>query len=162
MSQKAVFAHIPFVSTVSERIGGKIAANEARKVMDTELSLHVEALELRLRYARGEKNDRRMATEFLQRLIGDGKQCFQVRDGAAYGKNNSAVSAFEAAAKLLVSWGNRGSHTEDVVKAEAEELVLVCQAVIDALRCSGCGKFVHAKSGNDGYQCQCGTLRWRR
>jgi hypothetical protein len=35
-------------------------------------------------------------------------------------------------------------------------------AAIDALRCSGCGKFVHANSGNDGHQCQCGTLRWRQ
>ena len=139
-----------------------IAANEARKVMDTELSLHVEALELRLRYARGEKNDKRMATEFLERLIGDGKKHFQVRDGAVYGKNDNAVSAFEDAAKLLVSWGNRGSHTEDVVKAEAEELMQVCQAAIEAFRCSGCGKFVHANSGNDGHQCQCGGLRWRQ
>lgn len=139
-----------------------IAANEARKVMDMELSLHVEALELRLRYARGDKNDRRMATEFLERLIGDGKKHFQVRDGAAYGKNDNAVSAFEAAAKLLVSWGNRGSHTEDVVKGEAEELMQVCQAAIDALRCSGCGQFVHANSGNGGHQCQCGALRWRQ
>jgi hypothetical protein len=138
-----------------------IAANEVRKIMDTELSLHVEALELRLRYARGEKNDKRMAAEFLERLIGDGKKHFQVRDGTTYGKNDDAVSAFESASKLLTSWGNRGSHTEDVVKAEAEELMQVCQSVIDALRCSGCGKFVHANLGNDGYQCRCGALRWR-
>lgn len=138
-----------------------IAANETRKVLDTELSLHVEALELKLRYARGEKNDKRMATEFLERLMADGRKQFQVRDGAAYKKNEAAVVAFDAAAKLLVAWGNRGSHTEDVVKAEAEELLAVCQAAIDALRCSGCSKFVHANSGNDGHQCQCGALRWR-
>lgn len=139
-----------------------IAANEARKVMDMELSFHVESLELRLRYARSEKNDKRMAIEFLERLIADGKKQFLVRDGGAYKKNEDGVAALEAAAKLLVSWGNRGSHTEDVVKGEAEELMRVCQMAIDALRCSACGKFVHSNSGNDGHQCQCGALRWRQ
>jgi hypothetical protein len=40
------------------------------------LSLHVRPSSW-LRYARGEKNDKRMASEFLERLIGDGKKHFQ-------------------------------------------------------------------------------------
>ena len=36
-----------------------------------------EHLQIRLPYLRSDKNDRRMAHEFLSRLAADGKRCFQ-------------------------------------------------------------------------------------
>ncbi len=53
------------------------AVTNARKIMDIELSMIAEHLQIRLPFLRSEKNDRRMAHEFLVRLVADGKKCFQ-------------------------------------------------------------------------------------
>jgi RecF/RecN/SMC N terminal domain len=57
------------------------AGNDARKVMDIELALIAEKLQVRLPYLRGERNDHRMWSEFLERLIADGKKCLQKKNG---------------------------------------------------------------------------------
>ena len=52
------------------------AVNDARKIMDIELSMIAERLQTKLPFLRSEKNDRRMAHDFLVRLVADGKKCF--------------------------------------------------------------------------------------
>lgn len=141
------------------------AANEARKVMDVELAIHVDKLALELPFMRGEKNDRRGAHEFLEKLLTQGKKSYKRKDTSSdkYLLNEAAMAALRTADKLLMSWGNRGSHGEDVVRAEAEKLIDACAAAIDAFRCDLCAKLVtFAQVDTDGaLQCQCGALRWK-
>lgn len=139
------------------------AANDARKIMDMELSLVAEALQLRLPYRRGDKNDRRVAHDFLRRLVGDGKKCFKIRCGEDYKTYTEAIDAFKRADRLLVSWGNRGSHTFDVVPSEAIRLINVCEEALSGFKCSVCGKDVwYADAeGSKSVQCQCGRILWR-
>lgn len=141
------------------------AANEARKVMDMELALYVDKLGLELRFLRGEKNDRRGAHEFLEKLISQGKMSYKRRDSSTqnYVVNSDAITDFEAADRLLMSWGNRGSHSEDVENSEAEKLIDACAAAVASLQCTICAKPVSfAEIKADGaMQCQCGTLRWK-
>jgi energy-coupling factor transporter ATP-binding protein EcfA2 len=140
-----------------------VAANEARKVMDVELSIHAAKLELRLPYVRGDKNDRRMAHEFLSTLMSEGRSTFKRKDPVTgkYSAFSEAIAGFEAADTLLTTWANRGSHSEDVVSSEAERLIDVCDQAIGFFKCSACGKSVHfAETSKGSYQCQCGLLRW--
>lgn len=138
------------------------AGNDARKIMDTELAVIAERLQSRLPYRRGERNDMRMSQEFLERLIKDGKTCFEINSGEKYEPHEEAIAALDEAAKLLVTWGNRGSHSSDLVRPEAEKLIAACEAALDAFRCSECGKTVwFANIANKTVQCQCSHLRWR-
>ena len=52
------------------------AGNDARKIMDFELALAAEKLEILLPFVRGDKNDRRMANDFLERLASDSRKRF--------------------------------------------------------------------------------------
>ena len=137
------------------------AGNDARKIMDTELSLVCERLELRLQYMRGDKNDKRMAHEFLERLIADGKSSFRKRAAAGYEKYADAIISWESADKLLLSWGNRASHTFDVVRSEAEMLIDACEKALECVRCSSCQKNVWFAKAANAFQCGCGEIQWR-
>jgi hypothetical protein len=139
------------------------AANDARKIMDVELSLIAERLQIRLPYLRGDKNDRRMAHDFLERVIADGKKCFQVRAAGDYVSHATAIAACEEADRLLVSWANRGSHTFDLALSEATTLIDACEAAHAFFTCTSCGKsigFADAE-GSEYVQCGCGQIRWR-
>jgi hypothetical protein len=130
--------------------------------MDIELALIAERLQLRLPYLRGEKNDRRLAHDFLERLVSDGKKSLRKKradnDNAEY---TDAVNALDLADRLLLSWANRASHTFNLVRPEAEKLIDACEKSIECLRCSSCGKNVWFADASDWTQCQCGSLRWR-
>lgn len=139
------------------------AANEARKVMDVETAIVVERLGLPLPFARGLRNDRRTCQEFLQKLVSEGKRRLQVRDDdGAYKTNEEGVAALESARRLLVTWANRGAHSEDVTRDEADKLIVTCEMALAALSCQSCGKAVtFAEAKNGSFQCQCGALRWK-
>lgn len=139
------------------------AGNDARKIMDVELSLIAERLQIRMPYLRADKNDKRMAHDFLQRIVADGKKCFQVRMGTDYAPHTTAIAAWEEADPLLVSWANRASHTFDLVPAEATKLIDACEKALEFFKCSSCCKFVWlADAANPEWvQCQCGQIRWR-
>lgn len=139
------------------------AGNDARKIMDVELALIAERLKIRLPYLRADKNDKRMAHDFLERFIADGKKCFQKKGDHGYEIYTDAIDAFEESDRLLVSWANRASHTFDVVRPEATRLIDACEKALEFFRCSSCGKgvwFADAQ-GSEWVQCQCGELRWR-
>ena len=141
------------------------AASDARKIMDQELPQIAENLEIRLPYLRSEKNDRRMAHEFLTRLVADGKRCFQRRSGNQYGVHLDAIDALARAKQLLMSWGNRASHSFDVVRPEATELIDACEKAIACFKCDSCDPPCYVWRVDDRQskfvQCRCGEIRWR-
>ena len=139
------------------------AGNDARKIMDVELGLIAERVRIRLPYMRGEKNERRGAHEFLERLMADGKTCFQKKMGVEQTPYGEAIDVLDTADNLLISWANKGSHTFDLVSAEAGKLIDACEKALDVFRCSACGKAVWFAdvATTEVVQCECGKLRWR-
>ena len=77
--------------------------------------------------------------------------------------HTDALGLLDEADRLLVSWGNKGSHSFDVVRAEATKLIDACERALEAFKCEGCSKPLwFAEAGNaEWVQCQCGELRWR-
>ena len=139
------------------------AGNDVRKIMDIELALFAERLQIRMPYLRAEKNDRRMAHDFLERFIADGRNCFQKKGAKDYEAHNEAVEAFRHADQLLLAWANRASHTFDLVPGEAIKLIEACEHALGFFKCLSCGKsvaFADAET-KEWTQCQCGTIRWR-
>ncbi|MDZ4179876.1 MAG: hypothetical protein U1E29_11710, partial [Coriobacteriia bacterium] len=139
------------------------AGVDVRKIMDVELAIAAERLRLRMPFLRGDKNDRRLAHDFLLRLISEGRTCFEGRVGDGYESDVDAVEALEEADRLLVSWANRSAHTTDVVGSEATKLIDVCERALKQFTCTLCGKriwFANAE-GPECVQCQCGGIRWR-
>lgn len=141
------------------------AGNDARKIMDQELPLIAEMLKTRMSYLRSERNDRRTAHDFLERVIADGKKCFQRRSGSQYVSNTDAIDALETAARLLMSWGNRASHAFDVVRPEADKLIDACEAALATFQCNSCSPRSAVwrldDENSEWVQCRCGELRWR-
>lgn len=139
------------------------AGNDARKIMDVELALIAERLQIRLPYLRADKNDKRMAHEFLERFVADGMGRFMRKSGDGYGVHTEAIHAFSQADRLLLSLANRASHTFDLVRPEATKLIDACEKALDLFKCSSCRRGVwFAKSDNSKcFQCQCGQIRWR-
>ncbi len=141
------------------------AGNDPRKIMDVELSMIAEHLQIRLPYLRSDKNDRRMAHDFLTHLVADGKECFQKRSGNEYVVNTEAISACIKADQLLMSWGNRASHTFDIVGPEAIKLIDACEIAIACFKCDSCDPPSSVWRLDDKQselvQCQCGEIRWR-
>jgi hypothetical protein len=139
------------------------AGNTARKIMDIELALISERLQLRLPYLRFEKNDRRLAHDFLERLIGDGKKCFQTGGPVDFRTNEEGIRMLSEADKLLLSWGNRASHSFDIVRPEPQKLIDTCESALASFRCDSCKRNIwFADAANSEWvQCQCGKLRWR-
>ena len=138
------------------------AGNDARKIMDVEIALIAERLQIRLPYLRADKNDKRMAHDFLERFVADGKRCFQKKAGKEYEGHTDAIDAFEQADRLLVSWANRASHTFDLVGPEATKLIDVCEKALECFKCSSCdrGVWFANSEGSEWVQCQCGQIRW--
>jgi energy-coupling factor transporter ATP-binding protein EcfA2 len=138
------------------------AGNTVRKIMDLELAVLAERLRIKVPYLHGYKNDHRTGQDFLSRIIAEGAKCFQ-RKGADYEIHTEALEGFMQAQKLLLSWGNRASHTFDVVTSEAAKLLASCEHALNFLVCSSCKKPVHRLDDTSAefLQCQCGHLRWR-
>ena len=139
------------------------AGQDARKIMDVELPMIAEKLQIRLPYLRSDKNDRRMAHEFLTRLVADGKKCFQKKIGNDYVVNTDAIDACAKADKLLTSWGNRATHSFDLIRPEATMLIDVCEIAIACFKCDSCDRSVTRleDSQSELVQCECGKIRWR-
>jgi hypothetical protein len=139
------------------------AGNDARKIMDVELAIIAEQLRMRLDYRRGDRNDHRLAHEFLQRILSDGKQCFQIVDGNTHCTHQDALDKMDCADRLLLAWANRASHSFDVVRPEADKLIAACEAAILSFKCTSCSKdvwYAHV-ARKEFLQCECGTTRWR-
>ncbi len=83
--------------------------------------------------------------------------------GKDYAIHEDAIEALDKADQLLVSWGNRASHTFDVVRAEATKLIDACEKALESFKCASCSKGVWFADagGSEWVQCQCGGVRWR-
>jgi hypothetical protein len=139
------------------------AGNDVRKIMDIELALIAEKLQIRLPYMRAERNDRRMAHDFLERIVADGEKCLQKKGAKDYMAHAEAIDALKRADQFLLSWANRASHTFDLVRGEATKLIDVCEKALGFFKCPVCGKsiaFADAEA-KEWTQCQCGSIRWR-
>lgn len=142
------------------------AGNDARKIMDVELAMIAERLLIRLPFQRSDRNDRRVSHDFLQRLIADGKKCFERRDGNSFEVHKDAIEAWDEADRLLIFWANRASHTTDLVRQESIKLIDSCEKAIEFFKCSSCPdtpKFVWSADlvARKRLQCPCGGLRWQ-
>jgi hypothetical protein len=139
------------------------AGNTARKIMDIELAMVSERLKVRLPYLYRERNDHRTAHDFLLQLISDGTKCFTKMGAKEHVHHTEAIEAFREADKLLLSWGNRASHSFDVVSKEAEKLIAVCERALEFFGCPSCKKPVYKldDARAELVQCQCGILQWR-
>ena len=141
------------------------AGSDVRKIMDLELPQIAEHLGTRLPYLRSEKNDRRMAHEFLTRLVADGKKCFRKRSGDQYVVHMDAIDACAQANQLLMSWGNRASHSFDLVRPEAIKLIDACEEAITYFKCYSCDPPCDIWRLDDKQseyvQCRCGEIRWQ-
>ncbi len=139
------------------------AGNDARKIMDIELSMIAERIRVRMPYFRSERNDQRMAHDFLMRFVSDGKRCFEIKSGDNYISYDSAIETFQRADQLLVSWGNRASHSFNIVPTEAEKLIDACESAIASFNCNACERrlWFTDSSSSEWVQCQCGHIRWR-
>jgi recombinational DNA repair ATPase RecF len=139
------------------------AGNDARKIMDVELALIAERLKIKVPFLRGDKNDKRMAHDFVQRLASDGRICFEKRSSQGYETYAVAINAIDNAGKLLVSWGNRASHSHDLVRPEAQKLIDTCETALECFKCRSCRKYVWYTDAASLklVQCQCGEIRWR-
>jgi energy-coupling factor transporter ATP-binding protein EcfA2 len=139
------------------------AGNDARKIMDVEMMPVAERLQIRVPFLRGDKNDKRLLHDLLERVISEGKKCFQKKSGAAYEPHKEAISLFEDADALLLAWANRASHTFDLVRPEAVKLIDACEKALQMFRCKTCGKYVWYLEARDAevLQCECSEIRWR-
>lgn len=87
--------------------------------MDIELSVYAERLGLSLEYKRGARNERRTAHDFLEGMIREGKGSLKIRKNGSYEPFEAAIDSLVGADKLLVTWANRGAHSDDVTRSEA-------------------------------------------
>jgi len=138
------------------------AGNTARKIMDIHLALISEKLEIRLPYLHRERNDHRVAHDFLKQIISAGSKCFKIKDSGTYQPYASAIEALEKADKLLIAWANRASHRFDTAKSEAKILIATCESALDLFNCSSCRRSVIKCNDSSAKirQCECGNLRW--
>ena len=126
------------------------------------MAARTEKLNVSLPYMRGFRNDTRTGHDFLDSLIPASEKAFQRREGTEYESSKKASEALIAADKLLVSWGNRASHSFDLTPGEATHFIDVCEAALAAFDCDECGKPIYKlDDGNGIMQCGCGAIRWR-
>jgi hypothetical protein len=161
----------PFNKTLSDatqliKVNPESAANKARGIMDTDLSIIAEKLNIPMPYARGDKNDHRTCVDFLNRIMSEAGN-FKKKDSEG-GKdvwvtNAAPVQVWKSAVSLLIPWANRGSHGGQVTNKEVEKLTEICQTALDQFKCNSCNEYVwFAEQANgDRLQCRCGNLEWR-
>jgi energy-coupling factor transporter ATP-binding protein EcfA2 len=137
------------------------AANDARKIMDTELSMLAEKLKLKLQFVRGDRNDQRMAHEFLEGIISLAKKSLLTNIGGSYAAHQTAIDALEKADPYLLAWGNRGSHSFSLTESEARKLIDICETAIGVFACASCKRNIWYLANDKFMQCECGQIRWK-
>jgi energy-coupling factor transporter ATP-binding protein EcfA2 len=138
------------------------AGTDCRRVMDIELAIIAEKLKLTMPFVRGEKNDRRMAHDFLPLIHSHGGRCFQQEVDGTYVIRKAALADLAKTDNLLLSWANRATHTGDLVRTEAARLIESCEAALGYFKCAKCGQYVWFADAAkpELVQCQCARIRW--
>lgn len=139
------------------------AGNRIRANMDGDLALIAEKLGLGLPYARGDRNDRRTAAEFLVRMIAEAEDRLRKRDGTSWASYTEPLDDWREAHSLLVSWANRASHSGSLTSAEAARLLGACERALERFKCPSCNDpfWIADQASRERLQCSCGDLQWR-
>ncbi|MFC1879347.1 AAA family ATPase [Chloroflexota bacterium] len=139
------------------------AGNRARAIMDTQMALAAEKLFVPVLFARGDRNDHRTCIEFIERIMSMAKNALRRKQGDGWSVYDDPIIDWKEARSLLVSWGNRASHTGTLTGTEAEELIQVCEKALFHLRCGDCNDpiWIADQKSRKRLQCSCGTLQWK-
>jgi energy-coupling factor transporter ATP-binding protein EcfA2 len=139
------------------------AGNRARAIMDTQMAIAAEKLFVPVLYARGDRNDHRTCIEFLERIISIATKALRKKQGTNWPVFPDPIANLEEARNLLLSWGNRASHTGILTNTEAEELIQVCEEVLFHFRCEECNDpiWIANQISRKRLQCSCGIFQWR-
>ncbi len=131
--------------------------------MDTQMAIIAEKLEIKMPFARGDRNDHRTCIEFFENIISESKNSFRIKDGNAWKKYNDPIEDWRKAHALIVVLANRASHTGSLVRDEVENLMTISEAAINRFKCNDCGTYVwHANQENkEILQCNCGKIQWK-
>jgi len=140
----------------------ELAGNYARQIMDTQLPIIAERLQIELPYFRGDKNDKRSYTEFLDKIIAESHRRLKRKVNNSWENYDEPIAHWEEAKKYLIAWANRGSHGGIVTPNEAEKLITACEEALDQFKCRECDKNIGIAISDSKkiVQCQCGSLRW--
>ena len=141
------------------------AGHEARRTMDLELAHLTEKLQVQMPYMRSTRNDHRVAHDFLLRLKSEAPKRLLIKQGKQFVPVGDSKAVLDKATRLLETWGNKGTHTEDVVRHEANKLIDACEAALQIFTCRDpdCGGEVWRYPADSGShtQCGCGQTRWK-
>jgi len=139
------------------------AGNCVRAIMDGRLSMAAEKLKVFVPHLRGDRNDQRTCVHFLERIISEARRRFRKRDGESWTEHLEATMDWKEAHDLLISWGNRSSHTGSLVRSEVDRLIQACEKALSHFRCSTCGDpvWIAGQPTRERLECNCGELRWR-
>jgi energy-coupling factor transporter ATP-binding protein EcfA2 len=141
----------------------ELAGNCVRQIMDARMAIAAEKLNIKMPYARGDKNDHRTCVEFLEYIISAAKRSLKKKDGTEWVQYSEPIRYWQDARDRLIVRADRGSHTGSLVKDEVENLISVCEASIKAFKCDACGDFIWVahQENKEFLQCTCGNIRWK-
>jgi len=139
-----------------------LAGNQIRQIMDVELAIISEELKIQVEYLRGDKNDKRLCIEFLDRLISKGEKSFYKKDLATskYELFKTPINYWQDCKKLLLAFANSASHGEEISPKTIIQLKESCEKVLLSFTCESCGKHIFYANHNDNLQCNCGLYKW--
>jgi energy-coupling factor transporter ATP-binding protein EcfA2 len=144
---------------ISTHIGS--SGNAVRAIMDTELPRAAAKLKLKMLFIQGYHNDYRMAVDFLDDFISEGKERFEIKDGNKWKVHEDALNSWKDAKSLLIAWANRASHGGSLSTSEANALIDTCKKALSYFECAQCKKKVWTLEALNYTQCQCGSTRWK-
>jgi DNA-binding TFAR19-related protein (PDSD5 family) len=135
------------------------AGNTVRSIMDQECAIAAEALQISVRFRRGDENDRRTCVEFLDKMCAEARKRLKRDSG---GHCDEVVQSWNKANSLLKAWANRASHTGSMVIEEANELIDACDDAVKKFRCDQCKDpfWIAEVKAKKRVQCSCGGICW--
>jgi len=139
------------------------SGNRTRAIMDEQLAIAAERLRLSMPFLRGDRNDRRTCVDFLNRIIGEAPSRLRKKEGNKWVPFSDPVSGWETTRDLLITWGDRSSHTGTLTAGEAEKLIEACEKALEGFKCPSCSDYVWLadQTRRERLQCSCGDLQWR-
>lgn len=139
-----------------------LAGNQIRQIMDVELSIISEKLKIQVEYLRGDRNDRRLCIEFLDRLISKGEKSFYKKNLATskYELYETPISYWQECKKLLLAFSNPASHGDETSQQAIIQLKESCERVLHSFICENCGQYIFYADHKGNLQCNCGLYKW--
>jgi hypothetical protein len=145
------------------KLNAEAAGNRVRAIMDTQLAIYAERLQIRLPYARGDRNDRRTCIEFLEHFISEAKDKLRKKEGDDWVKFQDPIDVWKEVHSLLITWANPASHTGSMTPNEVEYLIHSCERALQFFNCDSCSEPVWfaEQTRKNRLQCSCGEMIWK-